>query len=151
MSGDQRYDDVRIVNAIDGSVIEGHEAVAAHFKRERALTDAHGSTVTFQVYRLDLDGETLEVMQGPRLAEFTIDGGDIGGDERVDDVEVRIRSRLQDKLGSLQHITLWFGGRPMRPGRLFYADHPMMLPSWVQVLIHEHPLADVLEAMQRLD
>jgi hypothetical protein len=57
---DNQYDSVRVVNLSAGSTIEGHDAVTAYFEKEKALLDEHGSTITFQLFRLDLSAATFK-------------------------------------------------------------------------------------------
>ncbi|UCC99266.1 MAG: hypothetical protein JSW66_05135 [Phycisphaerales bacterium] len=51
---ERRYDDVQIVSAVDGTVIKGHDSAKAYFEREKQLYEAYGSTIIFQVYRMNL-------------------------------------------------------------------------------------------------
>jgi hypothetical protein len=146
----KRYDNVRITNAVDGSVIEGHDAVEAHFEREKKLVEKHGSSLTFQLYRANLAGTTRDDVQGPRLAEQRIEGGEVSGTDTVATVKQRILPKLLGEHASASHITFVFGGRVMRDEALFYADHFMLLPCWVQVLLSEVPFPDFIAAMQRL-
>ncbi|MEP6864682.1 MAG: hypothetical protein ABJE66_28940 [Deltaproteobacteria bacterium] len=146
----KRYDNVRITNAVDGSVIEGHDAVEAHFERERKLAEEHGSTLTFQLYRANLAGTTRADVQGPRLAELRIAGGEVSGTDTVAGVKQRILPTLLGEHAGATHITFVFGGRVMRDEALFYADHFMLLPCWVQVLLSEVPFVDFIAAIQRL-
>src|SRR5512146_1316167 len=92
---EQRYDNVRIVSAVDGTTIQGHDAVKAHFAQEKELYQAHGSSITFQVYRINLQANTLEELQGQRLAESKVNGGFVSGDDTVAAVKVKVRSQLE--------------------------------------------------------
>jgi hypothetical protein len=49
-----------------------------------------------------------------------------------------------------EHVTLFLSGRPMQEDRLFYADHFVMLPVWVQLALHDGPLDEVLACIARL-
>jgi hypothetical protein len=145
----KRYDNVRITNAVDGTVIEGHDAVEAHFERERKLAEQHGSTLTFQLYRANLAGTTRTDVQGPRLAELRIAGGEVSGTDTVAAVKQRVLPALLGDHGPATHITFVFGGRVMRDEALFYADHFMLLPCWVQVVLSDVPFADVIAAIRQ--
>jgi hypothetical protein len=145
----KRYDNVRITNAVDGSVIEGHDAVEAHFERERKLAEEHGSSLTFQLYRANLAGATRAEVQGPRLAELRIAGGEVSGTDTVAAVKQRMLPRLLGEHAAATHITFVIGGRVMRDEALFYADHFILLPCWVQVVLSEVPFPDVIAAIKQ--
>jgi hypothetical protein len=146
----KRYDNVRITNAVDGSVIEGHDAVEAHFERERKLEQEHGATLTFQLYRANLAGATRADVQGPRLAELRLAGGEVSGADTVAAVKQRILQRLLGEHATATHVTFVFGGRVMRDEALFYADHFMLLPCWVQVVLSEVAFPEVIAAITQL-
>lgn len=146
----KRYDNVEILDMADGTEITGHDAVQAHFDREQQMLDEHGMTITFQVYRIDLNATTLEDLQGEKLTEIGVDGGFVSGTDTVTEVRERVLATLREKphagrdpgglpevkIDEADHVTLFFGGHPMRDDELFYADHFMMLPAWVQVCLH---------------
>ena len=146
----KRYDNVHITNLADGTTIEGHEAVEAHFKREQDLLERHGETITFQLYRANLAGSTRAEMQGERLAELRIAGGQISGTDTVTAVKQRTLPTLLGDRAVASYVTFVFGGRVMREDALFYADHFMLLPSWVQVVLSEVPFPEVIAALGRL-
>src|SRR5262245_8064031 len=110
----KRYDGVKIVNVVDGTTIEGHEAVAAYFAREQARVDAHGSTITFQLFRLDLNATTLAELQGEKLAEVRVDGSWVSGDDTVAMVKDRVRQLFKDKATAADRITFYFNSQPMQ-------------------------------------
>ena len=145
-----RYDKVKITNAVDGTVIEGHEAVAAHFEREQRLLDEHGSTVTFQLFRANLAGETRAQVQGEQIAELRVEGGEIPDSATVADVKQRLLPALLGDRPTAPHVTFVFARRVMRDDALFFSHHFMLLPSWVQVMLSDVPFADVVGAMKRL-
>lgn len=146
----KRYDNVTVTNLADGTRIEGHEAVEAHFEREQKLLDEHGSTLTFQLYRTNLAGSTRADVQGERLAELRITGGQISGTDTVAAVKQQILPALLGDRAGASHLTFVFGGRVMHDDALFYADHFMLLPSWVQVVLSEVPFPEVIAALKRL-
>jgi hypothetical protein len=146
----KRYDNVRVTNLADGKTIEGHDAVAAHFKREQDLVEQHGSTLTFQLYRANAAGRTRAEMQGERLAELRIAGSEVSGTDTVASVKARILPTLLGDQARASHETFVFGGRVMHDDALFYADHFMLLPCWVQVLLSEVPFPEFIAALQRL-
>ena len=49
-----------------------------------------------------------------------------------------------------EQITFYFGGRPMRDDTLFYADNFVMLPAWVQVLLHNSTSEDLIQLITKL-
>lgn len=146
----KRYDNVRITNLVDGTTIEGHEAVEAHFEREQDLLEQHGETLTFQLYRANLSGNTGAELQGERLAELRIGGGEVSGTDTVATVKQRILPSLLGDRAVASYVTFVFGGRVMIDDALFYADHFMLLPSWVQVVLSEVPFPEIIAALKRL-
>lgn len=161
---ERRYDNVRIVSAVDGTTIQGHDAVKAHFAQEKELYEAYGSSIIFQVYRLNLQANTLEELQGQRLAEIKVNGEFVSGDDTVAAVKAKVRSqlerqvRLQREEGTpsdvaieeSDQITLFFSGHPMQDDTAFYADNFIMLPAWVQVLLHRCEFEEVAQLVDRL-
>ena len=140
---EQRYDRVKIMNMVDGTTIEGHEAVKAHFEKEQKLLEEHGESITFQVYRVDLGAKSLTDLQGPRLAEIKVPGDFVSGADTVAGVKKKLCALLDGsrqaggvRVGEDEQISLSFNSRRMLDGKLFYADHFMLLPVWVQVLLH---------------
>lgn len=152
-----RYDNVEVENFADGTTIKGHEAVKAYFDREKELHDAYGSSIIFQVYRINLRANTIEGLQGERLAEIKVDGDFVAGNDAVAAVKSKVRPLLEQHVRAERkrgapsgfdivpedRITLIFNGRPMTDDRLFYADHFMMLPAWVQVFLHSCEFGEV--------
>jgi hypothetical protein len=116
---------------------------------EDELLEKHGMTINFQLYRADHTKPTRAAMQGERLAELTIEGAEVTGLETVADVKERILPRL---LGNrtAPHLTFVISGREMEDTRLFYADHFILLPCWVQVVLSDVPFADVIARMRQL-
>lgn len=148
---EQRYDNVRIVNLADGTSIQGHDAVKKQFEKEKQLHEEHGASIIFQVYRIDVTADSVAAMQGERLAELKVGGDFVAGTDTVASVKAKLRPLLEEasrstlnpgahprlRFGDADRITVVFNGRPMRDGKLFYADHFMLLPCWVQVCVHE--------------
>ena len=145
-----RYDNAWIIKLPDGTTIEGHEAVKAHFEREQELEEQHGLTITFQLYLPNLAGRTRAEVNGERLAELRIEGGEVSGTDTVAAVKERILPTLLGDRAVPPHITFVFDRRVMSDDALFYADHFMLLPSWVQVVVSDVPFADVIAAIERL-
>lgn len=147
----QQYDNIEIVNAVDGNRIAGHGAVKAHFERERQLADEYGSSIIFQVYQINLEADSIEEFQGERLAEIKVGGRFVSGSDTVASVKKKIRKRLETALRSKpdsgvnpslkfdnpNRITFFFSGRPMQEDKRFYADHFILLPCWVQICLHD--------------
>lgn len=163
-SSRQRYDNIEIVNAVDGTVIKGHEAVKAHFERERRLVDEHGSSIIFQVYWVNWKADSLRGFQGEELAEIKVDGGFVSGSDTVASVKKKIRQRLETALRSKpdsgvdpslnfenpDRMTFFFSGRPMQEGKLFYAEHFILLPCWVQICLHDCDSDVFIAALEKL-
>jgi hypothetical protein len=163
-SKEKRYDDVQIVNPTDGTVIKGHDAVKAHFEREKQMYETHGSSIILQVYRMNLRANTVKELQGEKLAEIKVDGGFVSVSDTVAAVKTKVRpllekeARLSRERGAqpdfhieqADHITLFFDGRPMRDDTLFYADNFIMLPAWVQVFLHGCEYGKVAELAAKL-
>ncbi|MDX2285022.1 MAG: hypothetical protein NW241_12725 [Bacteroidia bacterium] len=151
----KRFDHVRIMNAADGTVIEGREAVEQYLRKEAELRQAHGSSVIFQVYRVNMEANALDHVQGERLAEIKVNAAHITGDDTTAQVIGKIRPLIAEALGPAQlrhsdRILLYFNYRPMEEDLLFYADHFMMLPAWVVVLLHSATNAEVVQKIQHL-
>ncbi len=161
---EQRYDNVRIVSAVDGTTIQGHDAVKAHFAQEKELYEAYGSSITFQVYRLNLQATTLEELQSPKLAEIKVDGEFVSGTDTVAAVKLKVRSLLESQVKLRQEettstdvtieesdrITFYFSDHPMQDDTAFYADNFIMLPAWVQVLLHRCEFEEIAQLIDRL-
>jgi hypothetical protein len=136
------FDKIQIVDAVTDAKTEGRKAVAAYFKQEKELYEAHGASITFQVYRIDIDAPTIEGFQGERLDEIKIDSGFVSGADTVAMVKQKLRTmlvengRLHAHTDKVDQFTLWFAGRAMQDDKLFYADHYVLLPTWVQLLLH---------------
>ncbi len=149
--GKRQYDNIRITNMADGTMIEGHDAVKDYFQKEEQLLNEHGSSITFQVYRINLGAENPTDLQGPRLTEIKVDGGFVSGEDTVAAVKMKIRPLIDNailtdveleeqsdrKIRETDQVTFFFDRHPMQDVNLFYADHFMMLPSWVQVCFHD--------------
>ncbi|MCP4150753.1 MAG: hypothetical protein GY757_23610 [bacterium] len=46
-------------------------------------------------------------------------------------------AQLALKIKPADRMTFYLSGRPMKDGSLFYADNFIMLPVWIQVLLHD--------------
>ena len=145
-----RYDNVRITNIVEGTTIEGHDAVKAHVEREQKMLTEYGASIIFQVYRLNLQADTLEELQGEKLAEIKVDGSFVSITDTVAVVKDKVRSLLKEKEGmqnngqapvalaieAADRLTLYLTGRPLQDDTAFYDDNYIMLPVWIQVLLH---------------
>lgn len=119
-------------------------------ERERKLLEENGMTITFQLYCANLAGSTRAEVQGPRLGELRIAGGEVSGTATVASVKQRILPTLLGGRAVTSHVTFVFAGRVMDDHALFYADHFMLLPSWVQVVLSDVPFPEVVAAILRL-
>jgi hypothetical protein len=161
---ERRYDDVRVTNIVDGTIIEGHDAVKMQLEREREMLAEHGASIIFQVYRLDLQADTLEKLQGKKLAEIKVDSNLVSEDDTVAMVKDKVRSLLKEKAGvrnddrasavfgieEADRFTLYFNGRPLQEDTAFYADNSIMLPAWIQVLLHHCESEEVVQLINKL-
>jgi hypothetical protein len=93
----QRYDNVRVVNMADGSVITGHDAVQAHFQREQEMMEAYGPNIIFQVHRINLQARAIDELLGQQLAEITVPGDFVSGTDTVATVKARLRPLLEQE------------------------------------------------------
>ncbi len=126
-----------------------------YFENEEKLLDEHGDTLTFQLHRVDLEAKTIAALQGERLAEIRVAAGFASGTDTVATVKAKLLTRLADHgpaatIREGEWVTLFFSGRPMQDDKLFYADHFMLLPVWVQVILHDAEIADVIARAQDL-
>lgn len=160
----KRFANVKVISMGDGTVIEGSDAVQAHFEREQALEDTFGMNIYFQVYRLNLQADSIEELQGEKLDEVVVDSDFVTGTDTVAAVIAKLRHVLEERMHSgLQadvppglkmtdddRVSFNFNGHPMYEDRLFYAEHFMMLPAWVQVFLHDCEFAVVAEREREL-
>jgi hypothetical protein len=151
----ERFDNVTITSVVDGTTIQGHEAVQAHFEKEQKLLDEHGSTITFQLYRPNLAATTAAELQGERVAEVKVDAAFVTGTDSVIAVKQKLShvlgpSRPDLNLADPARVTFYFGGRPMRDQALFFADHFMLVPAWVQVVLHDCGFEELNAVVERL-
>jgi hypothetical protein len=161
---ERRYDNVRITNIVEGTIIEGHAAVKMHLQREQELLAEHGASIIFQVYRLDLQADTLEKLQGKRLAEIKVEGIFVSATDTVAVVKDKVRSLLMEKAGmqnngqapgSLpieadERLTLYFNGRPLQDATAFFADNYIIFPAWIQVLLHHCNSEEAVQLINKL-
>lgn len=161
---ERRYDDVRITNIVEGTTIEGHDAVKMQLEREQKMLAEHGASIIFQVYRLDLQADTLEKLQGKKLAEIKVDSNFVSETDTVEVVKDKVRSLLKEKAGMridgrapvaldievVDRLTLYLSGRPLKDDTAFYADNPIKLPVWIQVLLHHCDSEEAIQLINKL-
>lgn len=159
-----RYDNVQITNIVEGTTIEGHDAVKKHFEREQKMLTEHGASIFFQVYRLNLQADTLEELQGKKLAEIKEDGSFVSGTDTVAVVKDKVRSLLKEQAGmrnngqppvtlaieAADRLTLYLGARPLQDDTAFYDDNHIMLPVWIQVLLHRCESEEAVQLINKL-
>jgi hypothetical protein len=155
-AAEQRYDNVEITFP-DGTAIKGHDAVKAHFEREEKLLAEHGDAIIFQVYRINMGAKTLRDLTGDKLAQTKVTGGFVSGTDTVLAVKSKVRPLFDGtaqsgylNIGKADQISLFFDGRLMQDNKLFYADHFMLLPVWVQVYLHACALEEVADLERKL-
>jgi len=153
---ERHYDNVEIKNAVTGTVIKGHDAVKAYFEQEQKLVEEHGASLIFQIYRINLNANTIEEFHGQKVGEVKADGKFVSGSDTVAVVKEKLIDLLkkasngEDAQSKLiiydnDRITLSFGRRMMRDNTLFYAENFVMLPAWVQVLVHRCEFEEFLQ------
>ena len=160
----RRFDNLRIMNIVEGKMIEGHDAVKMQVEREQKMLAEYGTSIIFQVYRLNLQADTLEKLQGKKLAEIKVDGNFVSGTDTVALVKDKVRSLLKEKAGirdngqtpvaltieAVDRLTLYFNGRPLSDDTVFYADNYIMLPAWIQVLLHRCESEEAVRLINKL-
>jgi hypothetical protein len=79
-----------------------------------------------------------------------VDGEFVSGSDTVAAVKEKVRRLIAERarpgqeagaqpdlgIDEADRISFGFAGRQMQDDRLFYADHFMLLPAWVQVFLH---------------
>jgi hypothetical protein len=162
---ERRYDNVQVVSMADGTTIMGHEAVEAYFEKEQEIYSMHGSFIYFQVYWVNLQATTIEELQGGMILEVKVDHDFVTKYDTVGAVKEKVHSLLETKLQSQlkeevqpdmvteksDHITFFFNGRPMRDNTAFYADNFIMLPAWIQVLIHRCEFEELIQLIAKAE
>ena len=155
-AAEQRYDNVQITFP-DGTTINGHDAVKAQFEREKKLLDEHGAAIIFQVYRINMGAKTLRDLAGEKLAEIKVTGEFVSGTDTVFAVKSKMRPLFDGtvqsgylNIGEVDQVTLFFAGRLMQDNKLFYADHFVLLPAWVQVYLHACEFEEVADLERKL-
>eukprot|EP00455_Lapot_gusevi_P045415 TRINITY_DN5805_c0_g2_i3.p2 TRINITY_DN5805_c0_g2~~TRINITY_DN5805_c0_g2_i3.p2 ORF type:complete len:113 (+),score=29.55 TRINITY_DN5805_c0_g2_i3:100-438(+) len=104
--------------------------------------------LTFQVFHLSLEAQTLAEFQGPMLHEIT--DIRVTGQDTVNDVRNKLLE-AHPEIGRENHtVTLFFCGRPMQTDRLFFAEHFVALPAWFQVLVHTGDVDSVVARVRAL-
>lgn len=148
----------------DGTTIEGNDAVKAYFERELELVKQHGTRIIFQIYRVNLGARTIAELQGRRLAELRVEGSVVSGSDTVADVKRQLRSLLagepllgcdleatpEFRFREAEQMSCAFDGRWMSDDLLFYADHFVVLPAWVQVILHECNSDELMSVARKL-
>ena len=153
---EQRFDNVQIINVVDGTTIKGHEAVKDYFEREEKLVEEHGPALIFEVFRINLQAGSLAELQGEKITEIKLSGGFVSGEDSVAAVKEKVRfllthnTQLNLTIEETDRITLSFCGRPMKDETAFYADNFLLLPAWVQVFIHRCEYKEFVQLIARL-
>jgi len=116
------------------------------------------------VYRLNLQADTLVELQGEKLAEIKVDGSFVSMTDTVAVVKEKVRSLLKEKAGMHNHgqalvalaieaadrLTLYLSGRPLQDDTAFYDDNYIMLPVWIQVLLHRCESEEAVQLINKL-
>ena len=159
---EQSYDNVQIINVADGTTIQGQAAVKNHFEREKEMLETYGPSIIFQVYRINPQARTLAELQGGLLAEIKVKGDFVSSNDTVSAVIEKVhalldrgtqnegRAQFGVTIEESEQITLFFNGRPMQGDTLFYAGNFILLPAWVQVLLHNGTSDDLVQRITEL-
>lgn len=107
-------------------------------------------SITFQLYRANLDATTVKEMEGTRLAELELSSGEVSGTDTVADVKRIVLPRLAQHLRADDSVTLVVSRNEMADDSLFYADNYLLLPAWIQIVLHPGTWADVQAAFARV-
>jgi hypothetical protein len=135
-----------------------------HLEREQKMLAEYGTSIIFQVYRLNLQATTLEALQGKKLAEIKVDGNFVSMTDTVAVVKDKVRSLLEEKAGTRNNgqppvavaieaadrLTLYLSGRPLQDDTAFYKDNHIMLPVWIQVLLHRCESEEAVQLINKL-
>jgi hypothetical protein len=157
-----RYANIVIEHVVDGTTIEGDETVKAYLEREQKMLAEYGTSIIFQVYRLNLQATTLKALQGEKLAEVKVAGSFVAATDSVAAVKSKLRSLLEElavtqnegqtldalTLEAADRLTLYLSGRPLQDDTSFYDANYIVLPVWIQVLLHR---CESEEAIQRIN
>ena len=161
---ERRYDNIRIVNNVDGTIVEGHDAVKMHIEHEQKMLAEQGALIIFQVYRLNLRADTLEKLQGKKLVEIKVESTFVSGTDTVAVVKDKLWALLREKAGvrndgqalatlaikAADRLTLYLSGRPLQDDTTFYNDNHIMLPVWIQVLLHRCESEEAVQLINKL-
>lgn len=161
---EQLYDNVQIKNIIDSTIIEGHDAVKMHLEHEKKMLAEHGTSIIFQVYRLNLQADSLGELQGEKLAEIKVDSSFVSMADTVAMVKGKVQSLLKEKAGirnrgqrpealtieTADRITFFLSGCPLLDDTSFYSDNHIILPVWIQVLLHPCESGEVVQLISKL-
>ena len=103
------------------------------------------SLIIFQIHKLNFKSSNLSDFIGKVISEIKVDGHIISGNDLVSDVKNRIKKEIN--LSDQDKATFYFNGSCMEEDKLFYASHFILLPAWVQVLIHNKTEEDVVKVI----
>lgn len=159
-----RYDNVQIKKIADGTTIEGHDAVKKYVQDEQKMMAEHGASIIFQVYRLNLQASSLEELQGEKLVEIKVDSSFVSKTDTVAAVKNKLRSLLNESAETMDReqapdalavndddrITLYLSGRPLQDQTAFYDDNYILLPVWIQVLLHRCESEEAVQLINNL-
>jgi hypothetical protein len=106
--------------------------------QEKQLEQKHGSNIIFEIRRMTVDLETEDVHLGPKIGTVLLagDGGGLTGTHTVQNVMDKVRKMIEAQellIFKDDHIVFMLNGKVMHPETLFFADHYLLLPCWIQV------------------
>lgn len=119
--------------------VSGNLTCEEFLESEKRLEEKYGHNVICQIYRVKPSFDIKKHSLPPRMTTIPINGDHIAGTDTVKDVKKLIQQLLTalkiDVNIPVRNMTCCVNGKVMQEDALFYADHRLMLPCWIQVLI----------------
>lgn len=119
-------------------------SVKQWLKQEKDLEQKYGSNIIFHIHPMTVDLNTEKVQLGPKMGVVLLagKGGSVTGTHTVQKVMDLVRKMMEAQEIPIlrdEQICFMLNGSPMHPDTLFFADHRIQLPCWVQVGILKGP------------
>jgi len=121
-------------------------------EQEQNLEQNYGTGLIFQFHRINLDAKEADELEGKMLFEVKVEGDDMPGNDPVSQVKKQLLGKMPPgTLKEGEQLTWRFGRVVMEDKSLFFSDHFMSLPAWIQVYIHTGSFGDVQEVAKKLN
>ena len=145
--------EITVTNMSTGEVLSGKQAIERWLDIEKDLEDKYGPNVIFTVFRMNMNAQNVNDFQGPKLAEIKVGQKHMSGKDTVSDVKRLLTpiiggSGINFKQG--EQFKLFLNGRVMNDNGLFFSDHFLCLPCWIQVAIYDCTWEQYLEKCKKL-